>query len=568
MHAASLTTMTAAPGATTEPVLLGAGLGAAVLFSPSLLDAVLAVNLALLLSVSVLHLVAASLSRARCASPLPAARRWAREPFVSIHVPIRDEPPHVVARTLDALSQLAWSNFEVIVLDSNTADPSLWRPVERLCARLGPRFRFQHVARLEGAKAAALNLCFDGKDPRTELVLVVDADYRVDPQLLRRAARYFDTPGLSHVQFPKVYSRGARAGGLVGEHGSYFDVFLPFGDAAEAALPTGTLCLVQRRALEQVGGWSEGTLCEDAELGVRLLAAGFRGRFAPEVAGRGALPGGLAALRRQRRRWVFGNAQTLFSLDLRALRSLGVWRSLSVLAQLTAWFHFLLLPALVLPLLAFVPGAADRHPLALWSAAAAFPLHLLGKGALFAIAPGAGRERTSAARAFVAHLGLLWEGSSAWPLAMFGVRLASQRTDKVPRVGSLRDIALPLAIAVTLAASVGGFLYRGHPGASLVCVVGALMFAAVLYLQRELRPGAARPVEERQASPVEAAPRDRGPRTPLQLVVGATRSHHGIAAHSRQDPDPQPRWHLPRAADRGRGATTPDVREVHRHGNG
>src|SRR5690606_26213084 len=110
--------------------------------------------------------------------------------------------------------------------------------------------------------------------------------------------------------------------------------------------------------------------------------AGFEGRFAPEVSARTTLPRSLAALRAQRRAHVFASASTLFHLDVKALRALGAWRSLAVVTQLTAWFDFLLLPALTLPLLAFVPGATREHEVALLAASAAFPLHLALRGAL------------------------------------------------------------------------------------------------------------------------------------------------------------------------------------------
>src|SRR5690606_1591092 len=128
--------------------------------------------------------------------------------------------------------------------------------------------------------------------------------------------------------------------------------------------------------------------------------------FAPEVAGRGLLPGDLAALRKQCRRWVFGNAQTLLAIDAATLRRLGPARALAVIAQLTAWFHFLLLPALALPVLAFVPGAADTHRVALLAAASAFPLHLAMRAAVYATAPNLLEERSGIARTFLAHCGM------------------------------------------------------------------------------------------------------------------------------------------------------------------
>ena len=49
------------------------------------------------------------------------------------------------------------TDFEVIVLDNNTPDPAIWRPVEAHCRKLGPRFRFFHFDGVKGFKGGALN---------------------------------------------------------------------------------------------------------------------------------------------------------------------------------------------------------------------------------------------------------------------------------------------------------------------------------------------------------------------------------------------------------------------------
>lgn len=71
--------------------------------------------------------------------PLP---RGPDAPWVSVHVPCRSEPPQIVIGTLERLARLDYPNFEVLVIDNNTADPALWQPVAAHCQRLGRRFRF------------------------------------------------------------------------------------------------------------------------------------------------------------------------------------------------------------------------------------------------------------------------------------------------------------------------------------------------------------------------------------------------------------------------------------------
>ncbi len=54
-------------------------------------------------------------------------------PFVSLHVPAHNEPPDMVIETLRPLRALDYPNYEIVAIDDNTDDESLWRPVEAWC---------------------------------------------------------------------------------------------------------------------------------------------------------------------------------------------------------------------------------------------------------------------------------------------------------------------------------------------------------------------------------------------------------------------------------------------------
>ena len=55
-------------------------------------------------------------------------------PFVSLHVPAHQEPPEMVIETLESLRGLDYEHYEIIAIDDNTTDESLWRPVVAWCA--------------------------------------------------------------------------------------------------------------------------------------------------------------------------------------------------------------------------------------------------------------------------------------------------------------------------------------------------------------------------------------------------------------------------------------------------
>ena len=244
--------------------------------------------------------------------PVDTWRGSAYRPRVSVHVPCYAEPPDVVNATLAALARLDYDDYEVVVIDNNTADEALWRPVEAECRRLGPRFRFHHVAPLSGAKAGALNYALSRMDSAVELVAVVDADYQAEPGFLADLVGGFADGRLGFVQTSHDYRDWARNAYLAGcyrEYRAMYCGYMRSRSQRESALTTGTMCLVRRRALEQVGGWAEWCCTEDSELSVRLHAAGWTGRYVHRTYGRGLVPETFASYRGQRFRWIYGPTQ-------------------------------------------------------------------------------------------------------------------------------------------------------------------------------------------------------------------------------------------------------------------
>ena len=58
--------------------------------------------------------------------------------------------------------------------------------------------------------------------------------------------------------------------------------------------------LIRREALDELGGWDEWCITEDAELSLRLLQAGWSGLHVDQSWGRGIMPLTFEALKGQR----------------------------------------------------------------------------------------------------------------------------------------------------------------------------------------------------------------------------------------------------------------------------
>ena len=236
-------------------------------------------------------------------------------PKVSLHVPTHNEPPELVIQTLDALARLDYPNFEVLVIDNNTADESLWRPVEAHCARLGTRFRFFHLMPWPGFKSGALNFALDQTAVDAEIVGIVDADYVVDSGYLNDLVGHFSDPAVAFVQTPQDYrdqdAQGRYGRALYLSYLYFFSFSMPCRNERNGIIFAGTMGLIRRAALEAVGRWDEWCITEDAEVSVRLLKAGYQSVYVAQSYGHGLMPLDYAGLKKQRFRWAFGGMQLL-----------------------------------------------------------------------------------------------------------------------------------------------------------------------------------------------------------------------------------------------------------------
>jgi glycosyltransferase involved in cell wall biosynthesis len=220
----------------------------------------------------------------------------------------------MVIATLNAISKLDYPDFEVLVIDNNTKDPDLWHPVEAHCRTLGERFRFFHVDPVSGAKAGALNWLAPRVSSDVEVIAVVDADYIVEPDFLRKWAPLFDDPQVGFVQTTHEYRDWEHSRFLSRFYPGYVTahkLMFPALTQIEAEFTVGTMCMVRRSALADVGGWAEWCQTEDSELAVRLHAKGYRGYYFADACGRGLIPETLERMRKQRFRWAYGPMQQL-----------------------------------------------------------------------------------------------------------------------------------------------------------------------------------------------------------------------------------------------------------------
>ncbi|HDZ13817.1 hypothetical protein LCGC14_1292220 [marine sediment metagenome] len=268
------------------------------------------------------------------------------KPMLSVHLAICNEPPSMVIATIKDILNQDYPNFEIIVIDNNTSDASLWQPVSEFCD-LFENIRFFHLEKWPFYKSGALNFSRKVTNFNAEFIFVVDADYRLTADALALAVSNVEGPDIALVQFPQAYElKEKRHVPIIEEFDHFFDYYCFKADTCHGALATGTLSLVRISALDRVGGWPVNSITEDAELGARLQVAGFDIKYVHRIIGKGIAPIHQEDFIKQRKRWIFGNMQTLGNYSMRPWHNFEKW--LSGVSQLTAWANMLGFPIMIL----------------------------------------------------------------------------------------------------------------------------------------------------------------------------------------------------------------------------
>ncbi|MFC6205050.1 glycosyltransferase family 2 protein [Psychrobacter urativorans] len=232
---------------------------------------------------------------------------------LSFQLMTRAEPPELVIDTIQSILAIKKNQDEIIIIDNNNTDTSMYKPLAAFCASLDPELKvyFYHIDAVEGFKAGALNLALGLMSPDCTHIVVVDSDYQaLSHARVSIADAIQQYPAHTLLQFPQFY-RNAGQIDIHSELNHYFNhhLYRPFN--RKRALSTGTYAVIRRSDLLSLGGWSGASITEDAQMGVLMHQQGLRSQFIPKVIATGLLPNTLNDLMSQRRRWIYGNMQVL-----------------------------------------------------------------------------------------------------------------------------------------------------------------------------------------------------------------------------------------------------------------
>ncbi len=231
-------------------------------------------------------------------------------PAVSILVPCHNEE-QVIAHTIRKLLALDYpvAKLEILIINDGSTDRTA-DVVREFQADVRVRLLEVPPERAARGKSGALNFALG--QARHGVLAIYDADNMPEPGALRPLAiqlLHDPTLGAAIGMYRAWNRKRALLTRFLNIEGIGFQWILQAGRWGLMRLTTlpGTNYVIRRSLVEQLGGWDESALTEDAELSVRIYQAGYRIQFIPDSVTWEQEPEGLRVWFRQRRRWVRGS---------------------------------------------------------------------------------------------------------------------------------------------------------------------------------------------------------------------------------------------------------------------
>lgn len=277
-------------------------------------------------------------------------------PSISLVVPAFNEQ-EMVGACLDALRDLDYPDLEVLAADDGSSDDTL--AVIRARLPGDPRLRLVINEANEG-KAMAMNDAI--VVARGEIIVIVDADTRLQSEALRYLAAHFvRSPAVGAVTGnPRPINRVNLLTELqVVEYASQISLMRRAQVVWGRVLTmSGVISAFRRSTLGEVGVFDPSMSTEDIELSWRVQVNAYDIAYEPRAVIGMNVPETLATLRRQRLRWARGLMEvlTLYLGVFRRWRDRRQWPVFGEAVLSLVWWHALLLLAALLVVAAVLPG--------------------------------------------------------------------------------------------------------------------------------------------------------------------------------------------------------------------
>ncbi len=274
-------------------------------------------------------------------------------PVVTVQLPMFNEM-YVAERLLEGVAGIDYpkDKLEIQVLDDSTDETCeiVKRKINDLSQR-GFNVTYLHRTDRTGYKAGALEAGL--RVAKGDYLLVFDADFVPEPNIINHLIHYFADPKVGMVQarwghLNRDYSMLTRVQSMMLD-GHFVIEHIARNRSGRFFNFNGTAGIWRKCAIIDAGGWQHDTVTEDMDLSFRAHLRGWNFVYAPHALAPAEVPCEMNSFKTQQYRWAKGSAQTarkLLPMVLRANIPLRV--KIEALFHLTNNFAYLFLVILAI----------------------------------------------------------------------------------------------------------------------------------------------------------------------------------------------------------------------------
>ncbi|NLG86869.1 MAG: glycosyltransferase family 2 protein [Firmicutes bacterium] len=250
-------------------------------------------------------------------------------PCVSILVPAHNEEK-VIERSMLAMLKLDYprDKLEIIVINDNSKDQT-GNILQNLQLQYPDRnLKIITTDDQTGGKGKANALNMGLKQAQGEYIVVYDADNTPEVMSLRYLVYEILSCERYGAVIGKFRTRNKNASMLtkfINIETLSFQWMIQGGrwKLHRLCLLPGTNFIIQKKLLEEIGGWDPKAIAEDTELSIRVYFQGYEIAFMPKAVAWEQEPETLSVWLKQRTRWVKGNIYVLNKFLLSSLHASG-----------------------------------------------------------------------------------------------------------------------------------------------------------------------------------------------------------------------------------------------------
>jgi len=228
---------------------------------------------------------------------------------VTIIVPAYNEEV-VIEKSIKSLLQQTYPNLEILIVDDGSTDKTYLKAKQFEFDRGEKSLRV--LTKTNAGKAKAIN--FGIEHSKGELIMVVDADSKLDNNAVMLMSRYFKNKDIAAVAgsvyvsnqnniWTKLQALEYIEGLNMVRNGQAFLKLVNI-------IP-GPIGMFRKKALYDVGLYDDDTYAEDCDLTLKLIAKGYKIDFEQDAVAYTEAPENLLDLIKQRYRWTRGILQAI-----------------------------------------------------------------------------------------------------------------------------------------------------------------------------------------------------------------------------------------------------------------